>query len=160
MQEGRFSGRCTGVFRFGESSTGNTQLGLEFLITEPGEARGKRDVWYGTLGSAESTKLAADVIAACTGQPLRSWAAFAQRAEQRPDGALYHKALTLQEVSLVYTEDEYEGTTRVRLSFVNTAGGVPMKNILEGGALAKALGTIDKTEGNRATVPVDDDFPF
>jgi len=160
MNEGRFSGRCTGVFRFGKATTGNTQLGIEFMVTEPGEAKGKRDVWYGTLGSPEATKLAADVIAACTGRPLRSWSAFANRAEVRPDGALYHKALTLQEVSLVYTTEEYEGEERTRLSFVNTAGGVAMKDVLEGDTLRRTLGAVDKASRLDSTFSTDDDLPF
>ena len=106
---------------FGETSTHVPQVGVEFALDD--EPDGIRTTtWYGTCGSPEAIAFTVKGlrVAGFVGNDITDLSSLER--EDTP------------EVLLVVEHETYKGVTRAKVKYVNSAGGVGMKNALTGEA--------------------------
>lgn len=119
--EGKFRAKARKA-EMGLSSKGNEQIGIEFELLE-GETKGQRLAYYGSFAEgAMAITIKAMRTAGWLGDDVTELASLS-----RPD---------VPTVELVIEHETWEGETRVKVKWVNFAGGVAMKNPLDQGKKA------------------------
>jgi hypothetical protein len=146
IQPGTYRGRPVAA-ALGLAGTGTEQIAVTFEFVDP---PGERLTWYGffTENTEERTVEALrhcgwhgdDLSVFVQGQPL-------------PEGFD-------QEVELVVKQEQYQGKTQTRIAFVNSGGGMALKNALDADqaqAFAKRMkskiSAFDKAAGRTASAP-------
>jgi hypothetical protein len=116
LAEGTYRGRPIRA-ALGVTGTGKEQIGVQFELQDP---PGQRMTWYGffTDGTFDRT---IEALRACgwTGSDLSEFG-----GETLPAGFD-------QEVELVVKHEEYNGKISARIAFVNSGGGLAMKEALD-----------------------------
>lgn len=113
--EGKFRAKSRKA-EMGESSNKNEQVGIEFEIVD-GETKGQRLPYYGSFTEAAM---------AITIKAMRT-------AGWKGDDVTELSSLSREDVpivELVVEHEEWDGKTRAKVKWVNSAGGVSMKNPL------------------------------
>lgn len=119
LENGRYRGRAV-EGALGITGKGTEQIGVRFaLLDRPGE----HITWYGFFTSAaKHITIAALRVAGFIGADLSDLSSLS-----RPDAP---------EVLLVVENEEYDGTVRPKVKWVNPVGGLAMKDQITGQAAA------------------------
>jgi len=113
LAAGDYRARAVKV-QLGKAKSGNEQIGVEFELLD---FNGQRIGWYGSFSEA-----AFDIT-------MKGLTAAGFRGADLSDAAWIEKA---PEVILVVAHEEWEGKTRAKVKFVNSLGGVNMKEAITG----------------------------
>jgi hypothetical protein len=145
LNEGTYRGRPARA-ALGLASTGIEQIAVMFDFVEPA---GTRLTWYGFFTEA-TTERTIEALRHC-GWRGDDLSVFAE-GQPLPEGFD-------QEVELVVKHETYQGKTNARIAFINSGGGLAMKNALtvdQATAFAKRMktkiGAYDRAAG-RAAAP-------
>ena len=117
LAPGNYRGRPVRA-ALGITSKGTEQIAVEFELIEPA---GERMTWYGFFTEA-TTDRTIESLRHCGWQGV-DLSVFIE-GEQLPAGFD-------REVDLVVKHEEYEGKTRARIAWVNSGGGLAMKNVMD-----------------------------
>ena len=108
---------------FGETNKGVPQVGVQFALLDKPDGI-KTATWYGTCGSKEAVAFTIKALrtAGFVGNDITDLSSLER--EDTP------------EVLLVVEHETYKGVAYTKVKYVNSAGGVGMKNALTGRAAA------------------------
>jgi hypothetical protein len=117
LEEGTYRGRASRA-KLGKTSTGKEQVAVEFTFVDP---PGRRMTWFGFFTEATFDRTI-EALRYCgwTGTDLADFAAA--------DGLL--PPGMDQEVELVVEHDEYKGKVSAKIAWVNSGGGLALKDAL------------------------------
>jgi hypothetical protein len=118
LQAGKYRARAVGA-ALGKTGTGKEQIAVEFDLLDH---QGDSITWYGLFHNEEAFEI--------TMKGLRT-AGF-----QGDDISDFGWIQACPEVVLVVVNEEYQGQTKAKVRFINSAGGVAMKEALDEGSAA------------------------
>lgn len=122
MIEARYLARACGAAQFEESGNGNMQIAIPFEIVEEGEYAGETITWFATMHDTpdKKGKTGKDrVVESLVYMGFQS-DDMLTLMEISDDEA---RSLLPEAVDLVVEPDEFEGTTRLKVRWVNRPGG-------------------------------------
>ncbi len=140
MIEARYLARVCGAAQYEPSSNNNMQIALPFEIVADDEHDGEVITWFATLHGTADSKGKTGVDRVIESLITAGWQGddMSELADISDDEA---RRLLPETVQLVLAPDTYEGTTRLKVKWVNRpgAGRAGFKKPLAGGDL-KAFG--------------------
>jgi hypothetical protein len=154
LPEGRYRAKAIkGEIGEGKSAE---QIGIEFVLTEAGEFKGSHRTYYGSFSEA-----ALEIT-------IKAMRTAGWRGDDVADLSSLSRADT-PEVELVVAHEEWEGKTREKIKWVNSAGGVALKALDQGkkqelaARIRKTVAAVDqdlKSSGKNGGPAPAGDIPF
>lgn len=147
LAPGKYRGRPVSA-ALGLTSKGNEQIAVTFELVDP---PGERVTWYGFF-TEKTTDRTIQSLRYCgwTGNDLSVFV----DGQELPPGVD-------QEVDLVVEHNEYEGKVTARVAWVNSGGGMGLRNALSqdqaksfAERMKRQIGALDKINGRPASTEV------